>query len=64
MTGNRRTATMRRRGLTPAQIRVQRTDLLCRDDLAECPDCHDLAHPSATVCEGCGQKLFPGKQRA
>lgn len=37
----------------------QATDLLATDHLAECPDCHELAHPTATVCEGCGSALFP-----
>lgn len=27
-------------------------------DGVACPDCGDLAHPSATVCEGCGTHLF------
>ena len=25
---------------------------------ATCPDCGDIAHPSVTVCEGCGAHLF------
>lgn len=36
-----------------------RNDLLCVDLLVECPDCHDYAHPGATVCDGCGTHLFP-----
>ena len=29
-------------------------------DLApSCPDCGDIAHPTATVCEACGAHLYP-----
>lgn len=40
------------------RTRVQ-TDLLASDLFADCPDCGDLAHPAATVCESCGSRLFP-----
>lgn len=37
---------------------AHRNDLLAPDAVT-CPDCGDFAHPGATVCAGCGARLFP-----
>lgn len=41
------------------QDRLYMVEALAGEDFAECPDCHDFAHPSATSCESCGARLFP-----
>jgi hypothetical protein len=33
-------------------------DLETPDHSPTCPDCGDLAHPSATLCDGCGAHLL------
>lgn len=42
------------------RLLADRAERYAPDLVPCCPDCHDYCHPTATVCDGCGQKLFPG----
>lgn len=39
--------------------RIRSAEHYASDLVAECPDCSELAHPGATVCEGCAAPLYP-----